>query len=82
MEDPSGAEKTKLLKDWEKGSVLGRWRARRADKAVERQIIQLEKDHLEPGEVAQELRGDGVPPSVIDETYRNRERNLVKEITL
>lgn len=55
-----------------------RWFSRVSDKAVEQQIILMEKDHLEPGEIADELRRDGVPANVVDETYQNREKNLVK----
>lgn len=57
-----------------------RWRHRRSDKAVEQQIIQMEKNHLEPKEITQELREEGVPSKVIDETYQNREKNLFKVV--
>jgi len=55
-----------------------RWRQRRSDKAVEQQIIQMEKNHLEPDQIESELRQDGIPSKVIDETYENREKNLFK----
>lgn len=57
-----------------------RWRQRRSDKGVEHQIIQMEKDHLEPDEITHELRTEGVPAKVIDETYENREKNLFKVV--
>jgi hypothetical protein len=64
------------------GGLLSRWLSRRADKAVEQKIIQKEKDHLEPKQVCDELRSEGVPKSVIDETYENREKNLFKTVEL
>jgi hypothetical protein len=57
-----------------------RWFSRKSDKAVEQKIIVMEKDHLEPGEIKSELRQDGVPASVIDETYKNRDKNLLKVV--
>lgn len=57
-----------------------RWKQRRSDKGVEKQIIQMEKNHLEPEEIKQELRTEGIPPTVIDETYENREKNLFKVV--
>jgi hypothetical protein len=57
-----------------------RWHQRRSDKGVEKQIIQMEKGHLEPDEIVQELREEGIPPKVIDETYENREKNLFKVV--
>lgn len=57
-----------------------RWRQRRSDRAVEQQIIQMEKSHLEPEEIVHELREEGVPSAVIDETYQNREKNLFKVV--
>ena len=83
LEDPSGAEVKKLIDKFEpKGSLLDRWLSRRSDKAVEQKIINLEKDHLEPGEVREELRSRGVPERVVDETYENREKNLFKTVEL
>ncbi len=58
----------------------GIWRQRRSDKGVENQIIQMEKNHLEPDEIKQELRTEGIPGKVIDETYENREKNLFKVV--
>ncbi len=57
-----------------------RWEQRRSDRAVEQQIIQMEKSHLEPGQIVNELRDEGVSPKVIDETYQNREKNLFKVV--
>ncbi len=70
-EDPQEQRRTRLA---------DRWRERRSDKGVEKQIIQMEKNHLEPGQIKQELREDGIPSTVIDETYENREKNLFKVV--
>jgi len=79
MGDPGGGG------DGEMRTRLGqRWFRRKSDKALEQQIIQMEKDHLEPQQITRELREDGVPTQVIDETYDNRDKNLVKvvEVTI
>ncbi len=70
-EDPQEQRQTRLG---------DRWKQRRSDKGVEKQIIQMEKNHLEPEEIKQELRTEGIPPKVIDETYENREKNLFKVV--
>lgn len=57
-----------------------RWLSRKSDKSVEKQIVQMEKGHLEPDEIEKELREDGVPPKIIGETYQNREKNLLKVV--
>jgi len=67
-----------------RASFRDRWRHRRSDKGVEQQIIQMEKEHLGPQQIARELRSEGVPTQVIDETYDQRDKNLIKtvEVTL
>lgn len=73
--DPQAQRRTRIGGE---NRLRDRWIQRRSDKGVEQQIIKMEKDHLEPDQIVQELQTEGVPPQVIDETYEHREKNLFK----
>ena len=66
-------------KFWEKETdAILRMRMTTANDVVERLIIDKEKAHKEPEEIKEELGDIGVSEEVIQDTYDNRDKNLVK----